>query len=131
MNAPVSKYVSHPVWQNAPRDLYLQEFLRLVVASIVDVPPPPYVGPPMHGSGGPLIDDLSQLVGFANPELIFDTMVGTGRAGTPGCNIVICNNELLPFSVADLLGDAAAQIGTRQARRFEMLVDDGFEAKSL
>ncbi len=47
------------------------------------------------------------------PELIFDTMVGTGgRAGTPGCNIVICNNELLPFSVADLLGgDAAAQIG--------------------
>ncbi|WP_156778934.1 hypothetical protein [Rhodococcus sp. 008] len=54
---------------------------------------------------------IRQLVGFANPELIFDTMVGTGRAGTPGCNIVICNNELLPFSVADLLGDAAAQIG--------------------
>lgn len=41
VNAAVSKYVSHPVWQNAPRDLYLQEFLRLVVASIVDVPPPP------------------------------------------------------------------------------------------
>ncbi len=156
VNAPVSKYVSHPVWQNAPRVLYgfvgmlgqliivvpsrdlvivrdgltsyfdpadpsagltgesnpdLQEFLRLVVASIVDVPPPPYVGTPVHGSGGPLIDDPSQLVGFANPELIFDTMVGTGRAGTPGCNIVICNNELLPFSGADLLGDAAAQIG--------------------
>lgn len=51
VNAPVSKYVSHPVWQNAPRDLYLQEFLRLVVASIVDVPPPPYVGPPVHGVG--------------------------------------------------------------------------------
>ncbi|MFD9679271.1 hypothetical protein ACFWAD_05315 [Rhodococcus sp. NPDC059969] len=152
----MSKYVSHPVWRNAPRDLYgfvgmlgqlivvvpsrdlvivrdgltsyfdpadpsagltgesnpdLQEFLRLVVASIVDVPPPPYVGPPAHGSGGPLIDDPSQLVGFANPELIFDTIVGTGRAGTPGCNIVICNNELLPSSVAHLLGDAAAQIG--------------------
>jgi len=68
-------------------------------------------GLPCMGSGGPLIDDPSQLVGFANPELIFDTMVGTGRAGTPGCNIVICNNELLPFSVAGLLGDAAAQIG--------------------
>ncbi|MDI9901810.1 hypothetical protein QM716_18310 [Rhodococcus sp. IEGM 1409] len=89
----------------------LQEFLRLVVASIVDVPPPLYVGPPAHSSGGPLIDDPSQLVGFANPELIFDTMVGTGRAGTPGCNIVICDNELLPFSVVDLLGDAAAQTG--------------------
>lgn len=36
---------------------------------------------------------------------------GMGRAGTPGCNIVICDNELLPFSVVDLLGDAAAQIG--------------------
>ncbi|MDV8004718.1 hypothetical protein [Rhodococcus sp. IEGM 1318] len=43
--------------------------------------------------------------------MIFDTLVGTGRAGTPGCNIVICNDELLPFSVVNLLGDAAAQIG--------------------
>ena len=85
--------------------------MRLVVASIVDVPPPPYAGPPTHGSVGPLIDDPSQLVGFANPELIFDTMVGTGRVGTPGCNIVICNNELLPFRVVDLVGNAAAQTG--------------------
>ncbi|MCD2108823.1 hypothetical protein O4214_28250 [Rhodococcus erythropolis] len=70
-----------------------------------------YAGPPRHGSSGPLIDDPAELVGFANPELIFDTLVGMGRAGTPGCNIVICNDELLPFSVVSLFGDAAAQMG--------------------
>ncbi|MDI9904375.1 hypothetical protein [Rhodococcus sp. IEGM 1406] len=53
----------------------------------------------------------AELVGFANPELIFDTSAGTGRARTPGCNIVICNDELLPFRVVNLLGDSAAQIG--------------------
>ncbi|EQM35385.1 hypothetical protein N601_00540 [Rhodococcus erythropolis DN1] len=51
------------------------------------------------------------IVGFANPELIFDTSAGTGWARTPGCNIVICNDELLPFRVVNLLGDSAAQIG--------------------
>ncbi|WP_438472550.1 hypothetical protein [Rhodococcus erythropolis] len=71
----------------------------------------PYVGPPTHGSGGPPVDDPAELVGFANPELIFDNSAGTGRAGTPGCYIVICDNELLPFRVVNLLGDSAAQIG--------------------
>lgn len=70
-----------------------------------------HVGPPTHGSGGPLVDDPAVLVGFANPELIFDTSAGTGWARTPGCNIVICNDELLPFRVVNLLGDSAAQIG--------------------
>ncbi|MDJ0012008.1 hypothetical protein [Rhodococcus erythropolis] len=37
------------------------------------------VGPPTHGSGGPLVDDPAELVGFANPELIFDTSAGTGQ----------------------------------------------------
>ncbi|UJC80969.1 hypothetical protein D4768_27190 [Rhodococcus erythropolis] len=40
-----------------------------------------------------------------------DMARGIGRPGTPGCNIVIWDNQLLPFSVVDLLGDAAAQIG--------------------
>lgn len=39
----------------------------------------PYVGPPTHGSGGPPVDDPAELVGFANPELIFDTSAGTGQ----------------------------------------------------
>ena len=38
-----------------------------------------HLGPPTHGSGGPLVDDPAVLVGFANPELIFDTLDGTGQ----------------------------------------------------